>query len=106
MTFVERRAKPGDAFEVGEIERHQRGAAAVAADGVVEFLEAALGARHRDHMGACLCQRARGGVADAARGAGDESDTGGEGQGHRGALWYDMTGKSNVRRAVLGAYIV
>ena len=40
------------------------------------------GARDRDDMRAGLGQRARGGIADAARGAGDESDAGGEGKGH------------------------
>ena len=82
VALMQRGAKPGDAVEIGEVERHQCGAAAVVADLVVEFLEAALRARHRHHMRAGLCQRARGGIADAARGAGDESDTGGEGEGH------------------------
>src|SRR5262249_47343122 len=37
-------------------------------------------------MGAGLRQRERGGVADAARGAGDERDTVGEGKRHRWSL--------------------
>ncbi len=79
VTFIERRAEPGDAVEIGQVERHQCRAAAVLADLVIEFFEAALRSRHRDHMRAGLCQRARGGIADAARGAGHQSDTGGEG---------------------------
>jgi len=75
-------SKPGDATEIGEVERHQRRAAALMADGVVEFFETTLGSRHRDHMGAGLGQRAGGGIADAARGAGDESDPGGGRKGH------------------------
>src|SRR5450759_3069504 len=82
VTLVQRRAKAGDAVEIGEIERHQGRGPAVVADLVVELLEPGLGSRHRHHMRAGLRQRARGGVADAARGAGDECDTGGEGEGH------------------------
>ena len=82
VALMQRRAKPGDAVEIGEIERHQGGAAAVLTDLVVEFLEPALRSRHRHDMRAGLRQRARGGIADAARGAGDESDAGGEGLGH------------------------
>ena len=81
MAFMQRRAEAGDAVEVGQVERHQGRAAAVLADLVIEFFEAALRARHRDHMRAGLGQCARGGVADAARGAGYESDAGGEGRG-------------------------
>ena len=75
-------AKPGDAVIVGEIERHQRGAAAVFADLVVEFFQAGLRPRQRHHMRAGFGERTRGSIADAARGTGDESDTGGEGLGH------------------------
>src|SRR6202021_2411034 len=78
VALMQRRAEPGGAVEVGEIERYQSGAAAVLADLVVELLEAALRPRHRHHVRAGFCQRPRGGIADAARGAGDESDTGGE----------------------------
>ena len=81
MAFVQRRAEPRDAVEVGEIERHQCGAAAILADIVVEFFKACLRARHRDDMRASFRQRARGGIAEAARRAGDESDAGGEGIG-------------------------
>src|SRR3977135_2496868 len=86
VTFVQRGAKPCDAVEVGEIERHQCRAAAILADLVVEFFEAALGSRQRNNMRAGLGQRTRGGMADAARRAGDESDTGGEGKGHCSSL--------------------
>ncbi len=82
-------AEAGDAIEVGHVERHQRRGAAQGLDRVVELFEAADGARHRDHMRAGARQRQRGGMADAARGAGDESDTGGEGLCHdRAVLWY------------------
>src|SRR6185369_15550157 len=79
VAFMQRGAEPRDALEIGEVERHQRGAAAVFADLVVEFFQAALRARDGNDMGAGLCQGARGGIADPARGAGDEGDTGGEG---------------------------
>src|ERR1700692_978844 len=82
MTFTQPRAEPGDAVEIGEIERHQSGAAAVLSDLVIELFEAALRPRHRDNMRAGLGQCARGGIADAARCAGYESDAGGEGKGH------------------------
>src|SRR5258706_10826575 len=83
MALMQRRAKPGDAVEVGEVERHQRRAAAVLSDLVVELFETALRSRHRNHMRAGFRERARCRIADAARCAGDESDTGGEGRGHR-----------------------
>src|SRR5260370_21343760 len=83
MTLMQRRAKPGDAVEVGEVERHERRAAAVFSDLVVELFETPLCSRHRNHMRAGFRQRARGGIADAARCAGDESDTGGEGCRHK-----------------------
>ena len=82
VALMQRRAQPGDAVEIGEVERHQRGAAAVFADLVVEFLQPALRARDGHDMRAGAGKRARGGIADAARGAGDEGDTGGEGFGH------------------------
>ena len=82
VALMQRRAEPGDAVEIGEVERHQRGAAAVLADLVVEFFQAALRARDGNDMRACAGERACGGVADAARGAGDEGDAGGEGVGH------------------------
>ena len=75
---MQRSAKPGDALEVGEVERHQRGAAAILSDFVVEFFQAALRARHCHDMRAGLGQRDRGGIADAAGGAGDKSDAVGE----------------------------
>src|SRR6266851_5625860 len=81
---MQRSTQPRDAVEIGEIERHQGRSSAVVADLVVEFFKAALGSRHRNDMRAGSCKRARGGIADAARGAGDEGDAGGEGKGHRG----------------------
>src|SRR4051794_32311242 len=87
VPFMQRSPKPGDAVEIGQVERHQGGAAAVFADFVVEFLQPALRPRHRHDMRAGFCQRPRGGIADAARGAGDESDTGGEGKGHWSKLY-------------------
>src|SRR4029077_8417632 len=45
VALVQRGAKPRDAVEIGEAERHQRGAAAVLPDLVVELLKPALGAR-------------------------------------------------------------
>src|SRR4051812_1072430 len=83
VALVQRRPEPGNALEIGEIERDQRRAAAIAADDVVEFLQPTLSSRHRDDMGAGPGQGAGGGMADAARGTGDQSDTGGEGKRHR-----------------------
>src|ERR1700694_4604952 len=80
VALVQRRAKPGDAVEVGEVERHQGRAAALFPNLVVELFEAALRSCDRNHMRAGLGQRARGRITDAARSAGDESDAGGEGQ--------------------------
>ena len=82
MALVQRGAKPRNAVEIGQAERHQRGAAAILSDFVVEFFQPALRARDRHNMRAGLGERARGGIADAARGAGDESDAVGEGFGH------------------------
>ena len=79
VALMQRRAEPRDAVEIGEVERHQRGAAAVFADLVVEFFQPALRARDGHDMRAGAGKRARRGVADAARGAGDERDAGGEG---------------------------
>src|SRR6187551_1158476 len=79
---MQRGAEPRDAVEVSKVERYQRGAAAVLADLVVEFLKAALRARDGHHVRAGAGKRTRGGIADAARGAGDERDPGSEGFGH------------------------
>ena len=86
VALMQRSPEPGDAVEIGEVERHQRGAAAVLADLVVEFFQAALRARDGNDVRAGAGERARGGIADTARGAGDEGDTGGEGFGHEGTL--------------------
>src|ERR1700680_2123120 len=82
VTFMQRGAEPRDAVVIGEVERHQRGAAAIFPDLVVELFESSLRPRHRPHMRGGPRERTRRGIADAARGAGDESDTGGEGEGH------------------------
>src|SRR5258706_16079403 len=86
VALMQRSAKARDAVEIYQVERHQRGASAVLSDFVIQLFKAALGACHRDDMRAGLCQRPRSGIADAARGAGDESDAGGEGEGHRTTL--------------------
>ena len=78
IAFVQRRSKPRQAFEVGEIERHQRRAAAVFLDRIVQLLKAADGARDRHNVRAVTRQRFRNGAADAARGASDKSNAGGE----------------------------
>ena len=80
--LVQRKPEPVDALVVLEVERHQRGGAAERLDRVVELLEPADGAGDGDDVGAGLRQRERGRIADAARGAGDERDAVGEGQGH------------------------
>src|SRR5262245_35730678 len=85
-TLVQREAEPVDALVVLEVEGYEGGRAAQGLDRVVELLESADRARERDDMGAGLRQRERGGVADAARGAGDERDTVGEGKRHRYSL--------------------
>src|SRR3954464_14388981 len=82
VALMQRRAQPRDAVEIGEIERHQRSAAAALADLVVELLKAALRARDGHDMRGGAGQRSGRGIADAAGGAGDEGDTGGEGFGH------------------------
>src|ERR1700676_4164236 len=92
------RAEPGDTVEVGEIERHQSGGSAVLSDLVVELFQSRLRTRHRHHMRAGFCQRPRGGIADAARGAGDESDTGGKGEGHSSKLYVVPANAGPIRR--------
>ena len=78
IALAQRGGEAVDAGIVLQVERHQRRGAAGGADGVVEFLQPADGARHRDDMRAGLGERQRGRVADAARGAGDERDAVGE----------------------------
>jgi hypothetical protein len=69
--LVQREAEPVDALVVLEVERHQRCRSARSLDRIIELLEATHGARERDDMRAGLRQRECGGVADAARGAGN-----------------------------------
>ena|SRR5690349_8398709 len=82
MALVQRRTEPRNAVEIGETERHQGGVAAIFADFVIEFFQPALRSRHRDDVSATFRQGTRGGVSDAARSAGDESDAVGEREGH------------------------
>ena len=82
VALVERQRQAGDAVAILDVERHQRGAAAGRLDLVVELFQAADGARHRDDMAACLRQLQRQRGANAARGAGHQRDTVGEGFGH------------------------
>src|SRR5882672_4951570 len=95
VAFMQCSTKPCDTVEVGQIERHQGRSSAVLSDLVVEFFEAALRSRHHNDVRAGFGQRTRGGIADAARGAGDESDAGGEGEGH----WRSSTRASSLRNA-------
>ena len=85
-TFVQGRAEPVNAGVVLEVERHERRRSAQRLDRVVEFFKPADRARERDDMGARFRQRECGGVADAARGAGDERDPIGKGRRHRCSL--------------------
>ena len=66
VALMQRCAEPRDAVEIGEVERHQRGAAAVFADLVVKFLQPALRARDGHDMRAGAGKRTGRGVADAA----------------------------------------
>src|SRR5258708_36588265 len=81
VTLMQRRSKPGNAVEIGQVKRHQRGAAAVLADLVVELFKPALRPRHRNDMRAGFCQRTRRGPAEAAPAPGNRGDTAGEGTG-------------------------
>ena len=78
---VQRLAEPVDGGKIAQIAGHQRrrglDVGAQRANLVVEFLQPALGARQRDDVAAGGGQGEGGGAADAARGAGDESDAGG-----------------------------
>jgi len=75
-------AQPVDPVAVGEVERHERWPRPVdGPDLVVQRLERPLDPPHRDHLRAGPRQRQRAGLADPARGAGDERDPAGEGVG-------------------------
>ena len=78
VTLVERAAETVDPRVILQVQRHEGGGAALGADRVVDLLETADGARHRDHMGAGSRERERGRRADPARGACDERDAIGE----------------------------
>src|SRR5262249_15374694 len=83
MALMQGRAKPCEAVAVGHAQRHQRRRAAVLPDLIVELFKPALCARDRDDVRAGLRQCARSGIADAARGAGDDSNARGEIRGHQ-----------------------
>ena len=92
VTFVQRRPEPRHAVVIGDVQRHQRRAAAFAADFVVELFQPALGPRHGDDMGTGTGQRSRRRVADAAGRAGDESYAGSERFGHRAPVGIEARG--------------
>ena len=75
-------AKPIDAFDVFEIERHEGRGCADRLDGIVELLEAADRACQGHRVRAGFRQGERSRIADPARGAGDERDSVGKGRGH------------------------
>src|SRR5687768_9256062 len=74
----DRLAEPVDSRIVLDIERYKRGGAAELADGVVQFLQPADGARHGNHVGAGRREALRSLVADAARSARDDGDSAGK----------------------------
>ena len=76
--LVNRGAEAVEGLEILDVAGNQRRLAAQLADGVVQFLERALGAGQRDDMGAAPRQLERDGAADAARGAGDKSNAASE----------------------------
>ena len=57
VALVQSRSEPVEAVVVAHVERHQRRRAAGLAHRVVELLEPADRARHRNHMGAGTRQR-------------------------------------------------
>ena len=67
-----------DLVEIAQVERDEGGRAADGLDGVVELLEAAHRPRHGDDVGTLLGKAPGDGGANAARGAGDESDAAGK----------------------------
>ena len=86
--LVDGAAQPVDAGHVGEVERHQRrlalaGPGALGLDLVVELLQPADRARHRDDMRAGRRHVPGDEIADAARSAGDQRDAAGEVGSHR-----------------------
>ena len=80
--LVERRAERVDPVELAQIERHERRLGAFGLNRVVEILERADGAGDGDDVRAFAGKAACHGGADAARCAGDESETGSERFGH------------------------
>jgi hypothetical protein len=76
--LVQRRAEAIDARSVGDIERHQRGRAALRLDPVVDFLEAAEGAGDQHAVRTFAGEGEGSGGAEAARGAGHQRQTAGQ----------------------------
>lgn len=82
----DRPTQPVDGASVHQIERNQGGVLARGGeDGVVQLLQAALGARGGDDVGAGLGQGQGALMADAARGADDQGDAAGKGEFGHGA---------------------
>src|SRR5258708_19659417 len=79
VALMQRRAKPRDAVEIGEVQWHQRGAAAVLSDLVVELLQSALRARDGHNMRAGTGECAGASVAYATSGPSNQGLTGCEG---------------------------
>ncbi len=73
-TLIQRRGQAVDQLGLFQIQRHQRGAAALCLDLVVQFLQRAGGAGHADHMGTLGGIAFGDGGTDAAAGAGDQRD--------------------------------
>ena len=72
VTLVQRRREAVNALIVAQVERCQRCRTAFGADGVVKLFQAADRACDGNHVRAGAAERERHGVADTARGAGDE----------------------------------
>ena len=72
--FENRGAEAVERLEILEVARHQGRFASRAPDRIVEFLERALGAGERDHMGARAGKLQSHRAPDAARGARHQGD--------------------------------
>ena len=87
VAFVESQCESRDAVAVLHVERHQGGGAAGGLDLVVELFQPADRARDGHDMRAGLRKLERDRSANAARGAGDQRNTVGEGLGHAPVDW-------------------
>jgi hypothetical protein len=74
-TLVERGSERIDGFAVTEVERNERGLAALRPDLIVDLFQRLVCAREQQHVSALAGESERDGAADAARGAGDKRDT-------------------------------